>query len=157
MKKSILHILLILITFNMWAQSHISTQSHQAQVNKIIPAVTTGYEGSFFSAGEDGFVVKWSDDNQGEHYQFSDVGIKLIALAPNGNDIAIYETDGGSVNKVSVWDWRTFTRKYQKKFSDSITSLSFSAKGTYLIIGTATVDGAVFVKTNTWSVVDKIK
>lgn len=157
MKKIFFISFLLCFTIYLNAQSHISTQSHQAQINKIIPAITTGYEGSYFSAGEDGFIVKWSDDNQGEHYQFSDVGIKLIALSPNGNDIAIYETDGGSVNKVSVWDWRNFNRKYQKKFTDSITSLSFSSKGTYLIIGTATVDGAVFVRTNTWSIVDKIK
>ena len=44
-----------------------------------------------------------------------------------------------------------------KKFSDSITSLEYSSKGTYLIAGTATVDGAVFIKTQGWQIVDKIK
>lgn len=157
MKKIIFSLFLMNIFFSLWGQSHISQQSHQDNVNKLLPAIKSDYEKCFFSAGEDGFVIKWSEDNQGEHYQFSEVGIRLIALSPNGNDIAIYETDGGSVNKVSVWDWRTFTRKFQKKFSDSITSLAYSSKGTYLIIGTATVDGAVFVKTNGWQTVEKIK
>lgn len=156
MKKICFLLFLICFFVPSFAQSHISQQSHQDRITKIIPSRDAN-ERTFFTAGEDGFIVKWADDNQGEHYQFSEVGIKMIALSPNGNDIAIYESDGGSVNKVSVWDWRTFTRKYQKKFSDSITSLAFSAKGTYLIIGTATVDGAVFVRTNGWSVVDKIK
>ena len=99
------------------AQSHISTQSHQAQVNSIILSTfKDDYGPSYFSAGDDGFIVKWSDDNQGEHYQLSDVGIKLITCSPSENLIAVYESDGGSVNRVSVWDWTNLTRKYQKKF-----------------------------------------
>ena len=147
-----------LLISSAFSQAHISTQSHQGGVNKLISIPTQNVlDYSYFSIGEDGFLVKWSDDNQGEHYQISDVGIKLISVSPNGNDIAVYETDGGSVNKVSIWDWRNLTRKWQKKYTDSITSISFSAKGTYLIVGTATVDGAEFINTTNWSKVNKIK
>ncbi|MBR1639699.1 MAG: hypothetical protein IJ688_09980 [Treponema sp.] len=149
---------IIFITLSIHAQSHISTQSHQAQVNQVILSTfSDDYGPSYFSAGDDGFIVKWAEDNQGEHYQLSDVGIKLITCSPTENLIAVYESDGGSVNRVSVWDWKNLTRKYQKKFSDSVTSLSFSANGTYLIAGTATVDGVVFIKTNTGAYVNKVK
>ena len=157
MKKIISFGIITALFFCIYAQSHMSTQSHQQQVNKILPVTVRNNDGSFYSASDDGFVIKWSFDNQGEHYQFSDVAIKMLAVSPDGNDIALYETDGGSINKVTVWDFNTFNRKYQKKFSDSITSLSYSSKGTYLIVGTATVDGAVFIRTNGWKVVDKIK
>lgn len=158
MKKNIFILLFtILFAVSLTAQSHISTQSHQAQVTQIAPMTVRGNDGSYFSASDDGFVIKWTFDGQGEHYQFSDVAIKLIAVSPNGNEIAIYETDGGSINKITVWDWKTFNRKYIRKFSDSITSLAYSANGTFLIAGTATVDGAVFIKTSTWQLVDKIK
>lgn len=158
MKKLSISIILLSLIFSLSAQAHISTQAHQQQITSITPLkYTNNIEGAYFTAGDDGFVIRWTEDGQGEHYQFSDIGIKYIAVAPNGNEIAIYETDGGSINKVSVWDWRSFTRKYQKKFSDSITSLTYSTKGTYLIVGTATVDGAVFIKTSNWQVVDKIK
>lgn len=158
MKKFLVLFLVLTLNLNIYGQAHISTQSHQQQVTAITPLkFTNNTEGAYFSAGDDGFVIRWTEDGQGEHYQFSDIGIKLIAVSPNGNEIAIYETDGGSINKVSVWDWRSFTRKYQKKFTDSVTSLSYSAKGNYLIVGTATVDGAVFIKTGSWQVVDKIK
>lgn len=158
MKKISFFVVFIILAGFLSAQSHNSTQSHQSQMN-CISAISNAnnYEQSFYTAGQDGFIIKWTSDNQGEHYQITDVGIKLMAISPNGNLIAVYETDGGSVNKVSVWDWTTLTRKYNKKFSDSITSLKFSAKGNYLIIGTATVDGAVFVRTNGWNTVDKIK
>ncbi len=157
MKKILCFISTAFLIFSLSAQSHISTQPHQAQVTQIAPASARGTDGSFFTASDDGFVTKWTFDGQGEHYQFSDFSIKLLAVAPNGNEIAIYETDGGSINRITVWDWKTFNRKYLKKFSDSITSLTYSANGTYLIAGTATVDGAVFIKTQGWQIVDKIK
>ena len=159
MKKHILFVLIFLsAALPFFAQAHISTQSHQAQITTIksLP-VKSGNELSYFTAGDDGFLIKWTEDNEGEHYQISDVGIKLIAVAPNGNYVAVYESDGGSVNKISVWDWRTLTRKFMKKYTDSITSLEFSAKGTYLIVGTASVDGAEFYNTSNWSKINKIR
>ena len=157
MKKIITLFATAFLFFTLNAQSHISTQSHQAQVTQIVPVSTRGTDGSYYSASDDGFVIKWTFDGQGEHYQFSDVAIKLLAVSPNGNEIALYETDGGSINRVTVWDWKSLTRKYLRKFSDSITSLSYSANGTFLIVGTATVDGAVFIRTAGWQIVDKIK
>ena len=117
---------IFLMAAPLWAQSHISTQSHQAQVTQIAPVSARGTDGSYFTASDDGFVIKWTFDGQGEHYQFSDVAIKLIAVSPSGNEIALYETDGGSINRITVWDWKTLSRKYLKKFSDSITSLKLS-------------------------------
>ncbi|WP_027727507.1 WD40 repeat domain-containing protein [Treponema sp. C6A8] len=159
MKKFLIAITALTFTFtNGFSQSHNSSQSHQDQVTNIQPVQnTSGWDTAYFTSGEDGFLIRWGEDNHGEHYQISDVGIKLIAVSPNGNDIAVYETDGGSVNKVSVWDWKTLSRKYQKNFTDSITSLKFSSKGNYLIIGTATVDGAIFIRTASWTIIDKIK
>ena len=157
MKKYIGLFVAALFAVSLSAQSHISTQSHQAQVTQVAPVSARGTDGSYYTVSDDGFVIKWTFDGQGEHYQFSDVSIKLIAVSPNGNEIALYETDGGSINRITVWDWKTLTRKYLKKFSDSITSLAYSSKGTYLIAGTATVDGAVFIRTQGWQIVDKIK
>ena len=157
MKKILSLVFAAFLIFSLQAQSHISTQSHQAQVSQVTPVSARGTDSTFFTASDDGFVIKWTFDGQGEHYQFSDVAIKLLAVAPGGNEIALYETDGGSINRITVWDWKTLTRKYLKKFSDSITSLTYSANGTYLIAGTATVDGAVFIKTQGWQIVDKIK
>ncbi len=143
--------------FSVYAQSHISTQAHQEAVNMVVPASQEGdFDKSFFTIGKDGFLVKWTSDNQGEHYQISDMEIKMAVVSPNGKEIAVYETDGGSTNRVSVWNWDTLSRKFARRFSDSITSLSYSSKGTFIIVGTATVDGAVFLRATDGSVVDKI-
>ena len=159
MKKiSFVFIYLFMSALFLFADSHISTQSHQAQVTAVrsVP-YKTGSDFEYFTAGDDGFLIKWNENNEGEHYQISDVGIKMIAVSPNGNLIAVYESDGGSVNKVSVWDWRTLTRKKFWRYTDSITSLEFSSKGTYLIVGTASVDGVEFYNTTNWSKINKIK
>ena len=149
--------LMVALTF-VFADSHISTQSHQAQITSVCSVpYKTGGDFEYFTAGDDGFLIKWNENNEGEHYQISDVGIKMIAISPNGNLVAVYESDGGSVNKVSVWDWRTLTRKKFWRYKDSITSLKFSAKGTYLIVGTASVDGVEFYNTSNWSKINKIK
>ena len=80
----------------------------------------------------------------------------MAVVSPNKKEIAVYETDGGTTNRVSVWNWDTLSRKYARRFSDSITSLSYSKKGTYLIVGTATVDGAVFINAQSGAVINKI-
>lgn len=145
------------VNFSLSAQSHISTQAHQEAVNMVVPASQeSDFDKSFFTIGKDGFLVKWTSDDQGEHYQISDMEIKMAVVSPNGKEIAVYETDGGSTNRISVWNWDTLSRKFARCFSDSITSLSYSAKGTFIIVGTATVDGAVFIRVADGTVVDKI-
>ena len=135
-----------------FAQSHFSSQAHLTDVTDV--SEISG-DGSVYSTGNDGFVIKWAN-NQGEHYQFTDSEIKLIARNPsNNNEIAIYETDGSTLHRVTVWNWSKFTKKYGFRFTDSITSMTFSAKGTYLICGTASVNGAYFINNATGDLVNK--
>ena len=155
-KIFILSFLIANSSFLIFSQSHISTQSHSGAVTNV--AYLEDSDGSVFSAGNDGFLVKWTEDGMGEHYQISDLAVKMIARSPNGNEIAVYETDGASLNRVSVWNWKTFTRKYAFRFTDSLTSLAYSAKGTYIICGTASVSGAFFLNSANGSIVrNKIK
>ena len=135
-----------------FSQSHITNQPHQKVITQITTANSNISDGSYFTVSEDGFIIKWNSKNEGEHYQVSNLWIKNVAVAPNGTDVAIYETDGGSINIVSVWDWKKLTKKFQKKYTDTITSLNYSAKGTYLIVGTSSMDGAEFIKASSYSV-----
>ena len=130
-------------------------QSHQDSVTTVCGLENGPFanENSFVSAGQDGFLIRWTEDGAGEHYQISDLEIRMIARAPNGTDIAVYETDGGLVNRLSVWNWKTLTRKYARRFSNAITSLSYTEKGTFIVVGTATVNGVVFLNASTGSVV----
>lgn len=151
MKKTVTVIALLLCIFCISAQSFISTQPHSGKINSS--AVS---KDALFTAGDDGFVIRWTYDGTGERYQVSDLEVKMIAVSPNGNDIAIYETDGYSINRISVWNWKTKSRKFNpKRLSDTITSLAYSEKGTFLIVGTSSVSGSIFLNANTGTVLNK--
>lgn len=153
MKNKILPVLVLLSTafsgLKASAQSHISTQAHESSVNALAAVDgVAGEQDTVFSVGQDGFIIKWTDDGLGEHYQVTDVAIKMAARSPNGRDIAIYESDGASLNMVSIWNFSTLTRKCAFTFSTPITSLSYSAKGTYVLCGTASERGTYFLTTS---------
>ena len=153
-RYTIFFIAVFLSALPLASQSHISNQKHEGEV-RAVSAFRGG--NAFFTAGDDGFLIKWTSDGQGEHYQISDMSVKLCALSPDGKTIAAYETDGGLVNRVSLWDFDTLQRKYARRFADAVTSLSFSAKGTYVIVGTASVEGAIFLRASDGRVADVLK
>ncbi|MEL3906838.1 MAG: WD40 repeat domain-containing protein [Treponema sp.] len=97
---------------------------------------------SFFAAGKDGFITRYSYGRlRPETWQVSALPVKLIAVHPKKNYIAVYETDGFSVHKISLWDWQAKKQLYVKRFSNSVLSLAWSAQGSYLFIGTASAEG----------------
>lgn len=153
--KNIAFAFFAFLPFFAYSQVHISNQGHQEAVSSF-SSLATGNDSSYFSAGNDGFLIKWNADGTGEHYQITNLSIKLIAQNPANSEIAVYETDNAKVHSVSVWDWKTLQRKYIKRFSDSITSLSYTAQGSYLIVGTTALNGTFFLDAQKGSVVKKI-
>lgn len=158
MKKFVLSLLsVVLFSSVSFAQIHTTKQSHQSLITAIEKSSNKSADNTFFTASEDGFLINWKADGFGEHYQVTNLWVKNIACSPNGTDVAVYETDGASVNIITVWDWKKLTKKFQKKYNDTITSLAYSAKGTYLIVGTSSIEGAEFLKTSNYSVEAKLK
>ena len=155
-KRAIVLLLSTFCVFSLVSQAHISTQTHQSPVTDLAGLHTTMIEdNSVFSCGSDGFLVKWTDDGLGEHYQITDLQIKRVARSPNGNDVAVYESDGGSLNRVTIWNWRNLSRKYSYRFTDPITALTYSEKGSFLICGTASVSGTVFINANSGQIIHR--
>lgn len=153
--KKILSALVLFCAFfaNIFAQPYTSTQSHEGKVNMLFPFESeTSQDKSFYSIGNDGFIIKWADDGMGEHYQITDMQLQMVVRNPATGDIAVYDTDGISVHRVSVLNSKTFARRYTKRFTDSVTSISFSEKGTYLIVGTASVNGTYIINARTGSI-----
>lgn len=159
MKKTLLPFsLLILCMTGLSAQSYQSNQPHDGAVTAI--TVKSGDQ-AFYTAGSDGFLVRWDSlgqgESKGERYQISDIAISMIAGNPDANDVAVYESDGLATNRVAVYDWNTFGRRFAKRFKSSVTCLSYSAKGSYLFVGTAAVNGIYILNARTGDVVKNIK
>lgn len=152
MKKLVLTVLCsVLFTTLTFAQSHDSRQPHAKEVTQIVSIPKkSGTDMEYFTASKDGFVIKWNMSGEGEHYQLSDIGVSKLATSPDGRYLAVYETDGGSLNRVSVWEWKSLTKVFTKKYQDTVNSITFSAQGTYLIVGTSTIDAVEFFRTKDW-------
>lgn len=156
-QKLLASLLVLAAMMPLSAQAHRSSQAHEERVTALLPLESSSIGGDdFFSAGGDGFLVKWNTDGTGDHYQLSDLEIRLVAKNPGNDDVAIYETDGVSVHRVSVWNWKSFTRKYAKRFTDSVTALSYSEKGTSLFVCTSAVNGLYVLNAQSGSVAKRL-
>ncbi len=96
---------------------------------------------SFFSGGEDGFITLHSIGTIDETWQVSDMPIRAIAVHPSGNTLACYESDGFTTHRLSVWNWEKKTRIFAKRFRDSITSIAWSARGSWIMVGNTSLEG----------------
>ncbi|MGP1520435.1 MAG: WD40 repeat domain-containing protein [Treponema sp.] len=102
---------------------------------------------SFYVAGEDGFVSRCSYPSFAtETWQVSSLPIKKIASHPDGRTIALYESDGRTIHKISVWDWRGKKRVFIMRPNYFVTSISWSANGNYLFVGNTEKGIEVFDK-----------
>lgn len=142
----------------LYAQSYQSSQPHDGPVTAI---VSKANEQSFFTAGKDGFLVKWESQGQGERtgdrYQVGELPVSLFDLNPTDNDVAICESDGLSTNRVSVYDWNSFNRRFAKRFKNPISCLAYSAGGNYLFIGTTAVNGIYILDAKNGNIIKNIK
>ncbi len=69
-------VLLLLSPVVMYSQARLSTQGHESSVTALCAAGNSG----FFSAGQDGFVIRWNENGMGQHFQMSDLSIKLLTI-----------------------------------------------------------------------------
>ncbi len=144
-KKYILLLIILTISTMLFAKTQDSTQPHDGEITAIAVATVNGKK-VVYTGSEDGFLIKWNEDGTGEHFQISDDRIEMIAVHPNGSDIAVYETDGLTVNRISCWNWQTLTKRFSsKRLDSSITSLAYSARGTMIMIGQANITGILFL------------
>ncbi|WP_191014714.1 hypothetical protein [Treponema zioleckii] len=112
---------------------------------------------SILSVDQDGVVIRWDKNEfsglEGEHFQFASFPVKLLARNPTGTEIAIYESDNLTNYHISILDWENLTKKYTIRLSDEVTTMAFSAQGTYLICGTRGSD-TKFINTATGEISD---
>ncbi len=151
-KKILFALTFCIGTHELFSMGHISTQSHTGRINDIQPIYSMrDVNASFYTAGNDGFIIKWNKNGTGEHYQVSNLQVKMITRNPQTDDIAVYETDGTTMHKVTVFNSKC-EKVFSKKFTDSISALAYSSRGKYLIIGMNAINGTFILDAKTGNV-----
>lgn len=154
MKKLFLLILSLFMTFYAFSQVRESKMPHLDQVTSLF---STSEDSTFYSIGKDGFVVKWNENEIGEHFQITNHKVLKFALHPNKSEFAIYETNDENFYSISVWNIDSLTKKFSIELNDSILSLSYTKKGSYLIAGTTTEQGTLFINSKSGKIEKPIK
>ncbi len=156
MKKNFFLFLIFVLSSIIYAQMRATSSGHNGEIEVLLEQQNAKEE-SFFAFGKDGFVTLWNSFGQGKKYQLTDKEIKFAAANPIKNEIAIYETDSNTIHSISVWDMNKMIQKFTLSFQDSILSLTYSKNGTYLIAGTSTEKGTVFINTTNGKFENPIK
>ncbi|MBR5645814.1 MAG: hypothetical protein IKX23_04165 [Treponema sp.] len=153
MKRLFIICLILSLNVNLFTQSHKSYEPHQGKITGIcaLPSKSE-LDFSYITCAEDGTMIKWTNGADGEHYQISDLPVKFCAISPDGKYLAVYETNT-SINRISIWNLKTYTREFQKKYNDTITAINFSAKGNYLLVGTSSMDGVEIINSKSFAVI----
>mgnify|MGYP002857405132 CR=1 FL=1 len=125
-----------------FGQPRFSSQGHKGSVVSIFNDAAAK-EKAFYSVGSDGFIIRWQN-GIGEHFQASDKKIELAAISPNAKEILFYETDGGVYHSVKAWDTGAKKLKRSFLFKAPVTSVSYSARGTYIMATTSERNGVYF-------------
>jgi len=105
--------------------------------------------GHLFSAGEDGFINVWTTESAIARYQLSPYALTGLTLRPGHSQLAVIESDGLGLFRISAWDYATYKNIFTLRFKDPVTSIGYSAGGSFLIATRSAQNGVVFLDPET--------
>ncbi|GEM_PF-1143924 len=87
-----------------------------------------------FSAGEDGTVRLWKPDETVllKKIRVSYLPVKMLALSPQNNLMAVLETNDLTIFRLSVWNWKEGKKLYTISLKHRPMFITFSKRGSYL-------------------------
>jgi hypothetical protein len=123
---------------------------HDGAVNAAV------YDGEdrVLSAGADGFVGIWNIRNNiaEERFQASPYSLVSMALRPGETQIALIESDGLGLYRVSAWDYSKKQNLFILRFRDPVSYITYSAGGNFIILSRSARTGVVFIHSETGGV-----
>ncbi|MDR0562853.1 MAG: WD40 repeat domain-containing protein [Spirochaetaceae bacterium] len=127
---------------------------HRGAVNVLID----DDRGRLLSAGADGFLEIW-DARRGvalERFQVSLQSIQGMTAHPRLSQIGVLGSDEIGIYHVSIWDYETKERRFTLTFRDTISYITYSAGGTYLIAVRSGRASAVFIHAETGEILQTL-
>ncbi|MDR2516493.1 MAG: hypothetical protein LBC88_03825 [Spirochaetaceae bacterium] len=121
-----------------------------AHRGKITALAAVG-DGLVISAGEDGFIGLWDTRRMTavERFQIGPWPIVSLSVRPARPEIALSESDGLGMYRVSVWNYREKRQLFSLRFRDPVSFAGWSAAGGFLIVAPSGTAGALFIRPET--------
>lgn len=115
-----------------------------APVTKIVQDSRAGY---VFTASQDGTVKIWDLPSHSmlETVRVSAFRLVSLAVNPERPEFAVVETDGALFFQLSVWNWQTGRRLFDRTLSEVPLSFQFSPRGNFLVYSLTQWNSLVFL------------
>jgi hypothetical protein len=116
-----------------------------------VNAVVYDGEDRVLSAGADGFLGIWNIQSNAseERFQLSSYSLVSMARRPGETQIALIESDGLGLYRISAWDYAEKQNLFTLRFRDPISYITYSAGGNFIIVSRSARTGVVFVHPET--------
>ncbi|MDR3115377.1 MAG: WD40 repeat domain-containing protein [Treponema sp.] len=133
------------------AQSRSAYPSTAGKHAGAVNAAVYDGEDRVLSAGADGFLGIWNIRNNAseERFQVSPYSLVSMARRPGENQIALIESDGLGLYRISAWDYRKKQNLFTLRFRDPISYITYSAGGNFIIVSRSARTGVVFIHPET--------
>lgn len=151
-RKAIIGILTLSVCFQ---STPVAEEFAQTQIGAHlapIRAIAADHSGeTAYTAAKDGSIVKWDlkKKRAQERFQVSPFGITSLALRPNTDELAVVETDGYGLYRVSAWNFKEKRKLFTLRFRDAVNCIAYSEKGSFLIVSRNSYDGIVLLNPET--------
>jgi WD40 repeat protein len=116
---------------------------HLGAINSIL----VDPSGRILSAGDDGYLNIWDEVSSSavDRFQLSPLKLSAMSLHPAKTRIAIAESDGALLNRISVWDYLLKRCFFTVDFREAVNFLTFSGNGNFIIAARGGSGGVVFI------------
>jgi WD40 repeat protein len=108
------------------------------------------------TAGMDGFLGIWNVRTFAavDRFQASPYAIRSMILRPGKSQVALVESDGIGVHRISAWDYGLKRNLFTLRFRDPITFINYSGAGNFLMVARSARAGVVFIHPETGEALD---
>lgn len=120
-----------------WSEPRLVVQSgHTGAVDAL---AYDSADALLFSGGSDGTVRAWNPTTGEEvcAIQAGHFPVLLLSVDPAASRVAVFESDGIGVFRISVWDWKLGRLLFTHDLSEAPLFLTYSPRGSYLVYGIA--------------------
>jgi hypothetical protein len=150
-KKGVFCAVMVLLAVS-WA----GAQSDPVQVagshNGTVTVMAYDVEkGNVISGATDGFIGIWSTrtNSSTQLFQASPYSIRSMVLRPGKSQVALVESDGLGLYRVSAWDYEGKKNLFTLRFKDPVSFINYSTGGNFLIISRTARAGLIFINPET--------